>query len=89
MVMRELKIVNRQGLHARPSAKIVQLASQFRSNVALIFNGRRANARSIMAVMLLAASMDSTIYIEANGPDETDAVTAIAQLIDDRFGEQS
>ena len=89
MHKREIKIVNRLGLHARASAKIVQLASRFTSNVALVFNGRRANARSIIAVMLLAASMDATIYVEANGPDEADAVSAIAELINDRFGEGS
>ena len=87
MLKREIKIVNRLGLHARASAKIVHLASRFTSNVALVFNGRRANARSIIAVMLLAASMDATIYVEANGSDEADAVSAIAQLINDRFGE--
>ena len=89
MHKREIKIVNRLGLHARASAQIVQLASRFTSNVALVFNGRRANARSIIAVMLLAASMDATIYVEANGSDEADAVSAIAQLINDRFGEGS
>ena len=89
MHKREIKIVNRLGLHARASAKIVQLASRFTSNVALVFNGRRANARSIIAVMLLSASMDATIYVEANGCDEADAVSAIAQLINDRFGEGS
>ncbi|MEO8101214.1 MAG: HPr family phosphocarrier protein [Betaproteobacteria bacterium] len=89
MLVREIKIVNRLGLHARASAKIVQLVSRFSSNVALVFNGRRANARSIIAVMLLAASMDAIIYVEANGPDEADAVSAITQLINDRFGERS
>ena len=89
MLKREIKIVNRLGLHARASAKIVQLASRFSSSVALVFNGRRANARSIIAVMLLAASMNSTIYVEANGPDEADAVSAIAELINGRFGEGS
>jgi phosphocarrier protein len=89
MLVRELKIVNQQGLHARPSAKVVQLASRFKSSVSLIFNGKRANARSILAVMLLAANMGATIYVEANGPDEADAVTAIARLVNDRFGERS
>jgi phosphocarrier protein len=89
MLVRELKIVNQLGLHARPSAKIAQLASRFRSNVALVFNGQRANARSIIAVMLLAANMGATIYVEANGPDEEDAVSAIAELVNDRFGERN
>lgn len=87
MLKRKIRIVNRFGLHARAAAKVVQLASRFSSNVALVFNGRRADARSILAVMLLAASMDAVIYVEANGPDEAAAVSAITQLINDRFGE--
>jgi phosphocarrier protein len=87
MLNRELKLVNRLGLHARPSAQIVNLASRFRCSVALICNDRRADARQILAVMLLAASMGATIKIEANGPDEADAVAAITQLINSRFGE--
>jgi phosphocarrier protein len=87
MLNRELKLVNRLGLHARPSAQIVNLASRFRCSVALICNDRRADARQILAVMLLAASMGATIKIEANGPDEADAMAAITQLINSRFGE--
>lgn len=89
MLIRKIKIINQLGLHAHASAKVVQLATRFSSNVALVFNGRRANARSIIAVMLLAASMGATIYVEASGPDEADAASAIAELINDRFGEGS
>ena len=87
MLNRELKLVNRLGLHARPSAQIVNLASRFKCSLALICNGRRADARQIVAVMLLAASMGATIKIEANGPDEADAMAAIVQLVNNRFGE--
>jgi phosphocarrier protein len=67
--------------------KIVKLASRFRCRVSLVFDGRRANARNILAVMMLAASMGSTIRVETAGPDEAAAMTAMEQLISNRFGE--
>lgn len=87
MQKREVAITNCLGLHARASAKIVQLASRFRCRLTLEYAGRRADARSIVSVMLLAGSMGSTIVLEADGPDETDAMTAIIRLIGERFGE--
>lgn len=87
MEKREVAIINPLGLHARASAKIVRLASRFRSRVTLEHGGRRASAQSIVAVMLLAVSMGSTVVLEAEGPDESDAMVAIVALIDDGFGE--
>jgi len=87
MQTREIKITNRLGLHARASAQIVRLASQFRCNVSLVCKGQRASARSMLAVMMLAATMGSTIRLETNGPDESAAMSAMVQLIVDRFGE--
>ena len=87
MQKREILVTNRLGLHARASAKVVALAAHFRSHVTLVCAGRRASARSMVAVMLLAASMGSTIMLEAEGPDEADAMTAMVALIDARFGE--
>jgi phosphocarrier protein HPr len=72
---------NSLGLHARLAAHIVVLASRFRSSVSLAFNGRKADARHVLAVMLLAASVDSTILVEANRPDEAEAVDALSTLI--------
>jgi len=88
MQTQEIRIRNRLGLHARASAKIVKLASRFRCRVSLVFDGRRANARNIHAVMMLAASMGTTIRLETAGPDEAAAMTAMVQLINDRFGEE-
>jgi len=88
MQKREIAVTNRLGLHARASAKVVQVASHFRSHVTLAYAGRRANARSIVAVMLLAVSMGSTIVLEAEGPDETDAIMAMVGLIGTNFGEK-
>jgi phosphocarrier protein len=88
MQIRQVELTNHRGLHARACAKIVQVASQFRCNVSLIWNGRRASARSMVAVMLLAAGVGATIRLETQGPDEAEAMTAMVQLISDRFGER-
>jgi phosphocarrier protein HPr len=88
MQKRQVNVTNRLGVHARPSAKIAQLAGKFRSNVSLAFNGRTANARNIVAVMLLSASVGSTITVETNGPGEAEAVDALINLIGSRFGDQ-
>jgi phosphocarrier protein len=88
MQTREIKIRNRLGLHARAAAKIVRLASRFRCRVWLLFDGRRANCRSMLAVMMLAASMGSVVRVETSGPDESAAMVAMVQLISDRFGEE-
>ena len=82
MQVREIPVTNPHGLHARACARIVELASRFRCNVSLIVAGRRASARSIVAVMLLAAAVGSTVRIEADGPDEQAAMTALVQLFD-------
>ncbi len=87
MLKREVAIVNKLGLHARASAKLTQLASKYRSEVWVSRNGRRVNAKSIMGVMMLAAARGSSIEIETDGADETDAMNALAGLIDDKFGE--
>jgi phosphocarrier protein HPr len=87
MQKREVRIVNRLGLHARAAARIVSVVSSYRCTVALGFGNRHANARNILAVMLLAASMGATITIETNGPDESEAMSAVTRLVNDRFGE--
>jgi len=82
MRTRQVNVGDGLGLHARLAAQIVVLASRFSSNVSLAFKGRTANARSVIAVMLLAASVGSTIRIEANGPDEAEALDALGSLIE-------
>ena len=84
MQTRHVEVVHSLGLHARLAARIVHVASRFRSSVSLAFKGRTANARNLMAVMLLAAAVGSTIRIEANGPDEGEAIDALGSLIGDR-----
>ena len=84
-----LPIVNRLGLHARASAKLTKLAGGFACDIHLSRNGRRVNAKSIMGVMMLAAGMGTEVELEADGPDEAEAVAAIAALVADKFGEGS
>jgi phosphocarrier protein len=87
MQQREVEIVNKLGLHARASAKLTQLAAKYQSNVMMSRNGRKVNAKSIMGVMMLAAGKGARVTLEIDGPDETDAMDAIAALIADCFGE--
>ncbi len=87
MQIREVEIVNKLGLHARASAKLTKLASQFKCEVWATRNNRRVNAKSIMGVMTLAANKGSCIQIETTGDDEIAAMTALVALVEDYFGE--
>lgn len=87
MQNKEVEIINKLGLHARASAKITQLAGKFQSEVWLSRNEHRVNAKSIMGVMMLAANKGSKIHIETTGSDETEAMLALINLIEDYFGE--
>lgn len=89
MQIRNIPIINRLGLHARACARIVHIASRFRSNVSLVVKGKRASARNIVAVMLLTASVGTTVRIEVDGPDEVEAMREVAALFHDGFGERS
>jgi len=87
MLQREAEIINKLGLHARASARLTQLAGQFKSNIWLIRSGKRVNAKSIMGVMMLAAAKGATIAIEIEGPDEGEAMRALTELIANYFEE--
>lgn len=88
MLSAEVEVVNALGLHARPSARLTALAGSFRSEVWISRGRRRVNAKSIMGVMMLAAARGSILKLEADGPDEVEAVEAIRALIADGFGER-
>jgi phosphocarrier protein len=81
------KIINKLGLHARASAKLTQVANQFKSDIWIEKNNKKVNAKSIMGVMMLAASQGSDITITTEGSDEKDALNSIVALINDYFGE--
>lgn len=84
---RNIEIVNKLGMHARAAAKFVKLATSFKSDIDIEKDSRRVNAKSIMGVMMLAASKGSTITIHAEGSDAEKSLNALEQLINDRFDE--
>ena len=87
MARAEIEIINKLGLHARASAKLTQLASNFSCEVWMEKGPRRINAKSIMGVMMLAAGKGSTVVVETSGPDEQSALESLLKLITDKFGE--
>jgi phosphocarrier protein HPr len=87
VIEREATIVNLEGLHARPAARIVRLASTFDSEIELCKDGVGVNGKSIMGVMMLAAEFGSSITIRANGHDAEQAAEALAALVATGFGE--
>jgi phosphocarrier protein HPr len=87
MLQQTVEIQNKLGLHARAAAKLSQLATTYKSEVWLTRNGRRVNAKSIMGVMMLAAAKGTSIGVEVSGVDEAAAMSALTNLINDRFGE--
>ncbi len=84
----EVTLVNKLGMHARPSAKVAQTATQFKSQVWMKRNGRKINAKSIMGVMMLAAPLGAKIEVEVDGADEDAAIEALTQLFASGFGEE-
>ena len=88
MITRELEIVNKLGLHARAAAKLVKLSSSFESSIDIQKDDQRVNSKSIMGVMMLAASHGSRVTLHAEGPDERAAMAAIVDLFERRFDEE-
>ena len=88
MIERQATIVNREGLHVRPAARIVRLANTFAVDIALSKDGVEANGKSILEVIMLAAECGSSITIRAKGPDAEQALEALAALVAEGFGEE-
>ncbi len=88
MLKKTLTIVNKLGLHARAAAKLVQLASSFESEIQVKRQKREVNGKSIMGVMLLAASKGTEIELTVSGADETAALEKLVALVENRFGEE-
>ena len=89
--MQQMDVVVRSpyGLHARAAARLTLAAQKFRSRIILVANGRRANARSLIAVMILAAGMGVCVSIEVQGPDEVEAMHEVAQLVASGFAQKT
>jgi phosphocarrier protein len=89
MIEREVEIVNRLGLHARAAAKLVHTSGAYQSRVTVIKEGEEVDAKSILGILLLAAGQGSQLTIRCQGPDEEEALGAVATLIANRFDEES
>ncbi|QIK36937.1 HPr family phosphocarrier protein [Caldichromatium japonicum] len=87
MIRKELEIINKLGLHARAAAKLVKCADSFASEIRVTRGEQSVNGKSIMGLMMLAASQGTRIIVETDGTDEQEALAAIEQLIGERFGE--
>jgi phosphocarrier protein len=87
MPTREVTISNKLGLHARAAAKLVNISNGYNAEVTLEKKGQKINGKSIMGVMMLAASQGTTIRITVSGEEEEEALRSLIELIDDKFGE--
>ena len=84
---RAIRIVNENGIHARPAAEIVKVASRFKSEITISRDGLDVNGKSIMGVMMLAAECGSTVVVKATGDDAEAALDALERVISSKFGE--
>ncbi|MFA5488538.1 MAG: HPr family phosphocarrier protein [Candidimonas sp.] len=84
----DIVISNKLGLHARAAAKLTQLAGRYKSEIFIARGAQRVNAKSIMGVMMLAAGLGITVTVDAEGPDQDQALEDIRRLFDDKFGER-
>ena len=87
-LVRELPIINKRGLHARASAKFVQMAEKFDAELTVTRNGESVGGTSIMGLMMLSAGIGTTIMVSATGPDAQAALDAITELVAKKFGEE-
>jgi phosphocarrier protein HPr len=87
MQQREVEVLNKLGLNAAASTKLAQLAAKYQCDVSVARSGRTVNAKSVMGVMMLAAAKGSRVELQADGPDEAEAMNAIVALFGDYFGE--
>ena len=88
MVFKEVVIMNKTGLHARPASKFVQIANNYRCEIYIEKDNTKVNAKSIMGVMTLGASKGTKITIIADGLEEEKALKALSDLIESKFGEE-
>lgn len=87
MLKDDILIINKRGLHARAAAKLATTAARFGSAIQAGVNGKLVDSKSVMSLMLLAATQGTQLQVVAEGKDEVEALAAIRELIDDKFGE--
>ena len=88
MQTKSITIINKLGLHARAAARLVQVASKYDCDITISLHGKKVNGKSIMGIMMLAASRDSVVEITTSGPDEKKALAGLEDLIQSKFGEE-
>lgn len=88
MIKKKLKIINKLGLHARATMQLVNTAGRYQSEILIKYKNREVNAKSIMNLMVLAATQGSEIELIVNGEDEEEAAKAVIKLINEKFGEE-
>jgi phosphocarrier protein HPr len=89
LIQREVRVVNRLGLHARAAARFVHTATRFRARITVARDGRTLDGKSILGILRLAASQGTRLVVSAEGEDEAPAVEALAALVDGGFGEEA
>ena len=89
MIEKTQIIINKLGLHARAAAKLSHLANMFNANIYLLYNEDKVNAKSLLGILTLAASVGNEIILQASGDDEQEAITAISDLFNRKFDEES
>jgi phosphocarrier protein HPr len=89
MIEKTQIIINKLGLHARAAAKLSHLANMFNATIYLIYNEDKVNAKSLLGILTLAASVGNEIVLQASGDDEQQAITAISDLFNRKFDEES
>lgn len=87
-ISKDIEIINKLGMHARAAAQFVQLASSYSSHIEIEKDNRRVNGKSIMGVMMLAASKGSTVTLHADGDDEQQSIDGLSELVNNRFNEE-
>ena len=86
MVSRQVSILNKQGLHARPATAMVNTAAKFKSEIFICRDEKKVNGKSILGLLVLAAECGAVLTIEAEGSDDNEAVEALVNLVNDHFG---
>jgi len=86
MISKQVTILNKQGLHARPATALVNTAAKFKSEIFICRDNKKVNGKSILGLLVLAAEYGATLTIEVDGPDEQEAIEALEQLVTDHFG---
>ena len=87
-IVREIPITNKRGLHARASAKFVQMVERFKADITVTRNNETVGGNSIMGLMMLSAGPGSSVIVSATGPDAREAIEALTTLVTTKFGEE-